>query len=274
MPVRGTAPSWLMRTPDSSGWHWLPQPIFGPPLPAARSHSCDPKHSCGSFFKSQEGELQTVWKMIKSGKLFKNNLNSFVKCLLPQSSDESHGGLFVWSSVPWPGRAGGCAGGQQLAEGVIPWPTPCSRVEQEQQVMRYPTPLLLVGWVGLEVTDAESHWRDFAGRSEKGTLWIMLWTWSSGHLFSHLCHRVPTCPWARHAVYPALISPVRNGGWLSSSTVLWGSVELAVTIEMRDLNRIWNLLKESWKPDSVTKRASWLWLCCGGQLQQVVKLSQ
>lgn len=66
----GTAPSWLMRAPDSSGWHWLPQPSFGSPLPAARSHSCDPKHSCGSFFKSQEGELQTVWKVIKSGKLF------------------------------------------------------------------------------------------------------------------------------------------------------------------------------------------------------------
>lgn len=95
--------------------------------------------------------------------------------------------------------------------GVIAWPTPCSRVEQEQQVMRYPTPLLLVGWVGLEMTDAESHWRDVAGRSEKGTLWIMLWTWSSGHLFSHLCHRAPPCPWARQAAYPPLISPVRKG---------------------------------------------------------------
>lgn len=45
---------------------------------------------------------------------------------------------------------------------------------------------------------------DFAGRSEKGTLWIMLWTWASGHLVSHLCHRVPTCPWASHPVVSSL----------------------------------------------------------------------
>lgn len=63
-------PDWW-EAPDSLGQHWLPQATIGPPLPAARSHSCDPKHSCVSFFKSQEGELQTVWKMIKSGRLFK-----------------------------------------------------------------------------------------------------------------------------------------------------------------------------------------------------------
>lgn len=67
------SPGWW-EAPGSSGWHWLPQPSPGPPLPAARSHSCDPKHSCVSFFRGQEGELQTVWKMIKSGKLFKTTL--------------------------------------------------------------------------------------------------------------------------------------------------------------------------------------------------------
>lgn len=155
----------------------------------------------------------------------------------------------------------------------------CSRVEQEQQEMDIPHLSCFLNWEPWSGWKRLWCWelpevRDFAGRSEKGSLWIMLWTWSSGHLVSHLCHRVPTCPWANHPACPPLISPVRNGGLLSSSTVLWGSVELAVTIEMRDLNRMWNLLKESWKPDSVTKRAAWLCLCCVGQLQQVVKLSQ
>jgi len=52
--------------------------------------------------------------MIKSGKLFKNNLYSFVKFLLPQSSDESCESLITLSSSwhcsdrpGWRGAAGG-----------------------------------------------------------------------------------------------------------------------------------------------------------------------
>lgn len=76
-------PRW-QETRSGSGWCWLPQPSLGPPLPAARSHSCEPKPSCVSFFKSQEGELQTVWKTIKSGKLFKTSFIALWNSCFPR----------------------------------------------------------------------------------------------------------------------------------------------------------------------------------------------
>lgn len=84
-----------------------------------------------------------------------------MKFLFPESSDESHESLIVLSSsLQCYGQTGLVAmlvvnSWQRLPS----WTTPCSRVEQEQQVMRYPTPLLICkqshGLVGRD-SDAES----------------------------------------------------------------------------------------------------------------------